>query len=153
MPQAMGAWPEVFDVESEPYAGLWSLVRGPDAGALDRKIRARGWSYFFIAAEAKAMFVGAPREEKIHAAVRRVLGKVKEQHYNSLEVTGIVTKRFLGIPYTVVSAHPRHLQHNCYLDTAGTRRSLMADQNWISPSRMLLHSSGENGASLPAVEG
>jgi hypothetical protein len=46
---------------------------------------------------------------------------VREQDFNCLEVTGIVAKRFLGMPYTVVSAHSRHIQQGCELDDVQRR--------------------------------
>ena len=46
-----------------------------------------------------------------------------EQNFNSLEVTAIVAKRFLGVRYTVVTAHSRHLQRSCYLDDTAVRRA------------------------------
>ena len=106
---------QLLGLESEPYSGNWSLVKLLDGFALDRKIRASGWNFFFMAAEEKAMFFGAPGAEKIQNALKRILGKVKQQHFNSLEVTGIVARRFLGVPYTIVSAHARHAQQSCYL--------------------------------------
>jgi hypothetical protein len=42
-------WPlmtQVLGLESEPYAGNWSLLKVLDASALDRKIRASGWNPF-----------------------------------------------------------------------------------------------------------
>jgi len=114
-------WPlmtQLSGLESEPYSGNWSLVKVLDGFALDRKIRASGWNFFFMAAEVKAMFFGALGAKKIQNALKRILGKVKQQHFNSLEVTGIVAKRFLGVPYAVVSAHSRHVQQRCYLESA-----------------------------------
>jgi len=97
------------------------------------------------------MFLGAPRTEKIKNALNRILGQASEQHYNGLEVTGIVSKHFLGFTYVVVAAHPRHLQLSCYLDGAEARRSLAAGQNSKSPSRILRQTSRENGAAIPSV--
>ena len=105
----------LLSLESEPYSGNWNLVKVLDGFALDRKIRASGWNFFFMAAEEKAMFFGAPGAEKIQNALKRILVKVRQQHFNSLEVTGIVARRFLGVPYTIVSAHARHAQQSCYL--------------------------------------
>jgi hypothetical protein len=147
----MSQWPVIFDLKSEPYSGPWSVVEGLDGFALDRKIRAAGWNFFFIASQVKAMFLGAPRAEKIKNAMNRILGKVSEQHYNGLEVTGIVSKHFLGLPYVAISGHARHLQQNCYLDGAEARRSLASAQNFNSPSRMLRQTSRENGAAIPSV--
>ena len=115
-------WPQIFGLENEPFSGQWSVVNGLDGFGLDRKIRGAGWNLFFIASEMKAMFLGAAGKKKINRAVNRILGEVNKQHFNGLEVTGIVAKRFLGFAYTVVSAHSRHLQRNCYLDGIEARR-------------------------------
>jgi hypothetical protein len=124
-------WPlmtQLLGLESEPYSGNWSLVKVPDGFALDRKIRASGWNFFFMAAGLKTMFFGAIGAKKIHNALQRILGKVKQQHFNGLEVTEIVAKRFLGVPYAIVSAHSRHFQQSCYLDGAETRRTVPAQR-------------------------
>ena len=123
----MSEWPQFLGLrsealESEPYAGRWSVVKALDGFALDRKIRAARWNFFFIASEVKVMFFGASEAKKVQQALHRILAKVNHQHFNGLEVTGIVAKRFLGLPYTVVSAHSRHVQPNCYLDGAEVRR-------------------------------
>jgi hypothetical protein len=124
-------WPlmhQLPGLESEPYSGNWSLVKVLDGFTLDRKIHASGWNFFFMAAEVKAMFIGALGAKKIQNALQRIVGKVKQQHFNGLEVTGIVVKRFLGVPYTVVSAHSRHVQQSCYLDSAKARRTSQRDE-------------------------
>ena len=121
----MKEWPlmtQLLGLENEPYSGNWSLVKALDAAALDRKIQAAGWNFFFMAAETKVTVFGALGAAKIQEAVKRILGKIKEQHFNGLEVTKIVAKRFLGVPYAVVSAHSRHIQKSCYLDNVEVRQ-------------------------------
>jgi hypothetical protein len=115
MAQALG-------LESEPYFGNWGVVKLSDSSALDRKIHATGWNFFFMAVELKATFFGALGALKVQKALKRILESVKHENYNALEVTGIVAKRFLGLPYSVVSAHSRHIQQSCNLDTAEGRR-------------------------------
>ena len=117
--------PELLDLEIEPYSGNWNLVRTLDAFALDRKIRGAGWNFFFMAAEVKAMFSGAVGAKKIENALHRIFRKIRRQPFNALEITGIVRKRFLGVPYTIVSAHSRHIQQSCYLNKEKGR--------WTSP--------------------
>jgi hypothetical protein len=117
-------------LESEPYSGNWSLVKVLDGFALDRKIRASGWHFFFMAAEARATFLGAIGAKKIQKALKRILRKVKLQNFNGLEVTEIVAKRFLGVPYVIVSAHCRHVQQSCYLDSPEARRASQRDPEW-----------------------
>jgi len=126
-------WPpmtQLLGLESEPYSGNWSLVKVLGGFALDRKIHAAGWNFFFMAAEVKVMFFGALGTRKIQNALKRILGKVRRQNFNSLEVTGIVAKRFLGVPYAIISAHSRHIQPNCCLDGAETRNTSKRDAEW-----------------------
>jgi hypothetical protein len=122
----MKKWPvtmQSLGLESEPCSGSWSLVKVPDGFVLDRRIHAAGWNFFFMAGEVKGMFFGALGAKKIQRALRRILEKVRKQNFNSLEVTAIVAKRFLGVRYTVVTAHSRHLQRSCYLDDTTVRRA------------------------------
>src|ERR1022692_4520744 len=125
MPQEVGVgtilmskWPQALGLETEPYSGNWRKVIALESSAIDRKVRAAGWNFFFIASEVKVMFLGAVGAEKIQRALSRILGKVSQEHFNGLEVTGIAAKHFLGLPYAIVSAHSRHIQQSCYLDGA-----------------------------------
>jgi hypothetical protein len=113
--------PELLGLELEHYSGNWNLVRTLDGFALDRKIRVVGGNFFFMVREVNALFFGAIGAKKIENALHRIFEKVREKPYNALEVTGIVRKRFLGVPYTLVSAHSRHIQQSCYLNTQNGR--------------------------------
>jgi len=117
---------------SEPYSGKWNVVQGLDGFAMDRKIHAARWNFFFMAAEVKVMFFGSIGTTRIRNAVRRILAKVRPQGFNSLEVTGIVAKRFLGVHYATVSAHSRHIQPSCYLDGVEIRRASQSDAEWAN---------------------
>jgi hypothetical protein len=122
----MKKWPvtmQSLGLESEPCSGSWSLVKVLDGFVLDRRIHDAGWNFFFMAGEVNGMFFGTLGAKKIQSALRRILEKVRKQNFNSLEVTAIVAKRFLGVRYTVVTAHSRHLQRSCYLDDTAVRRA------------------------------
>jgi len=121
---------EVLALESEPYFENWSMVKAHDGFTLDDKIHAAGWNFFFLAAEVKVMFFGAIGATKIREALRRILRKVKPHNFNCLEVTGIVARRFLGVPYATVSAHSRHIQQSCQLDSIDSRRNGRRDAEW-----------------------
>jgi hypothetical protein len=122
--------PQLIGVETEPVFEQWSMVKVPDTSLLDRKIRAAGWNFFFMATEVKAMFFGSLNATKIQSALRRILAKVKLQHFNGLEVTEIVVRHFLGVPYVTMSAHSRHLQHSCNLDSAEARQTSQDNAEW-----------------------
>jgi hypothetical protein len=120
----------VIALKSEPYSGSWRVLNGLDGFALDREIHAAGWNFFFIAAELRGMFFGAIRPRKVRDVLKRILGRVRSQNFNCIEVTGIVAKRFLGIPYVAVSAHSRHIQQSCQLDDIDRRRAGRRDAEW-----------------------
>jgi hypothetical protein len=120
----------LLGLETELGLGEWTMVKTSDAFTLDRKIHAAGWNFFFMAAEVKAMFFGSLGAAKVQSALKRILVKVKRQHFNGLEVTQIVARRFLGVPYVTVSAHSRHMQQSCNLDSAATRQTSQDDAEW-----------------------
>jgi hypothetical protein len=122
--------PQLIGVETEPLFGQWRMVKVPDMSLLDRKIRAAGWNFFFMATEVKAMFFGSLSATKNQSALKRILAKVKLQHFNGLEVTEIVARHFLGVPYVTMSAHSRHLQHSCNLDSAEARQTSQDSAEW-----------------------
>jgi hypothetical protein len=106
------------------------MVKVPDAFTLDRKIHAAGWDFFLWAAEVKTMFFGSLRAAKVQSALKRILAKVKQQHFNGLELTEIVARHFLGVPSVTVSAHSCHMQQSCNLDSAETRQTSQDDAEW-----------------------
>jgi hypothetical protein len=121
---------QFLGLEIESFSGNWSVIKAFDGFALDRKIHAAGWNFFFMAAEVKVIFFGALATMKIQSALKRILAKVRPQNFNALEVTGITPKRFLGVPYITVVAHSRHIQQSCYLGGAGARRAYEHDAGW-----------------------
>jgi hypothetical protein len=121
---------EVLNLQSDPYFEHWSVVKNLDGFALDDKIHAARWNFFFLAGEVRALFFGAIGAIKVREALRRISLKVKAENFNCLEVTGIVARRFLGVPYTLVSAHSRHIQESSQLRDIDQRRTDQEDSDW-----------------------
>jgi len=117
-------------IEIEPYARSWSLVRFLHGRDLDRKIRAAGWNFLFIAGEVKVKVWGAGSQSDIQTALMRIAKKKRRDCFNCLEVTAIIPKRFLGLPYTTVSAHCRHIQPSSGLDNIRRRRTEQREAEW-----------------------
>lgn len=107
--------PESSRFESEPYSKGWRVVKNLDGYGLDRKIREAGWTFFYMAEEIKASVVGSDSEKTTRRAVKRVVASMKSNRLNCLEIGRVTVKRFLGIPYVTVSAHPRHIQESIFL--------------------------------------
>jgi hypothetical protein len=76
---------QVLGLESEPYSGNWSVIKGLDGFSLDSKDPYCWWNFFFIATEVKVMIFGAIGATNIHSALKRILEKVRQQ-------TSIVSK-------------------------------------------------------------
>ena len=119
-------------LDTEPCSGRWTLLKVLDGFDLDRKIHAGGWNFFFMAAEVKVMFFGTLGAAKIQNAVERILQKVKLENFNGLEITEIVAKHFLGVPYVTVAAHSRHMQKSSSLDSPEVRRMAQSDAEFAT---------------------
>ena len=107
--------PQAARIESEPYTAGWRWVNNLDGYGLDRKIHQAGWNFFCDAGKVKAITFGRDEQEIVRRAVKRILVKVNLEKFNSLEITQVVTQRFLGVPYVSVSARPRHIQEGVFL--------------------------------------
>jgi hypothetical protein len=107
--------PGTVQPETEAFAPGWRLVRNPDRHGLDRQIRSAGWTFFSLAGEIQATVIGRKGQGGGSRAVKRMLAKLKAPEFNCLEITGVVSKRFLGVPCTNVHAHLRHIQESVFL--------------------------------------
>src|SRR5467141_1516303 len=102
--------PTNLSIESEAFLIGWRVIKNLDRSTLARNIEGANWSFFYLAGEMRATVLGRDRSGTVRRAVRRVLAKQKGQKFNSLEITNVVSKRFLGIPFMRVTAHARHIQ-------------------------------------------
>ena len=110
-------------LEPDRYEQNWSVIRAVNGFSLDRRVRAAGWNSFFIAGTITASALGSIKEGSVRSALRRIFSKVRADDFNCLEVTGIVSRHFLGIPYITVSAHSRHIQQGPLLDHPRARQA------------------------------
>jgi len=104
--------PAGLAVESEVFLPDWRVIKNLDRSTLARNIEGANWNFFYLAGEIRATVLGRDRSGTVRRAVRRVLAKQKGQKFNSLEITNIVSKRFLGIPFINITAHSRHIQQS-----------------------------------------
>ena len=108
-------------IESEPYSGRWRSLGVLESSGSDRKVRAAGWSLFFMAGELKAVVPAWGGQNTLRGGVKRLLAQARLQHFNCLEVTHILKKHFLGIPYVSIGAHSRHIQDGCQIQSIEQR--------------------------------
>jgi hypothetical protein len=107
--------PEGLTIESEVFLPGWRVVKNLDSSALARSIEGANWNLFYLAGDIRATALGRDRPGTLRNAVKRVLAK-QEKQFNSLEITKVVSKRLLGIPFMLsVAAHSRHIQQGICL--------------------------------------
>jgi hypothetical protein len=107
--------PEALQLNGEPFVTGWTQVSDFDGHGLDRRIRESGWTFFYLAGEIKKTTFGFDAQKTVPKAVKRILASLKREKFNSLEITQVVSKHFLGVPCTQVYAHPRHVQKSMFL--------------------------------------
>lgn len=75
----------------------------------------RDGPFSFLAGESRATVFGGEGQETIRRAIKKILARLESGKFNSLEISGVVFKAFLGIPYASVSFHSRNLQKAMFL--------------------------------------
>ncbi len=102
--------PPGLAVESASFLPGWRVAKNLDGYGLARKVEEAKWNYFYLAGVTRTTVLGREGPETMRRAVRRALAKLDRLKFNSLEITGVISKQFLGIPFTRVSIHSRHIQ-------------------------------------------
>ena len=122
--------PDGFVLDSDRYTVGWRAVLKTDDFGLDRSLRSAGWHMFTIAGGSfKAMTLGSTTSG-LRRSVIRLLALVRKEWFNSAEVTNITSGRFLGIPYTSVTVHARHIQQNYFLADERSRAQAQRNTDW-----------------------
>lgn len=114
--------PQSVSLDTTSYAQGWRTLNGHDNFTLDRKLRTVGWGLLFMAGEIKSIKVGPHGEGAMRRTVDSVLSKVRAQDFNCASLSSINDRRFLGIPYTVVSGYAYNLQHGFQLQSLAERQ-------------------------------
>jgi hypothetical protein len=107
--------PAGLAVESEAFLPGWRVVKNLDRYGLGQKIEEAKWYFFYLAGEIRTIALGREGLGTLRRAVKRILVKREEQGFNSLEITKVASKRFLGISFMSVTAHFRHIQQGICL--------------------------------------
>jgi hypothetical protein len=117
--------PADLAIETEVVFPGWRAVRNLNGHELGRKIQQANWNFFCLAGAIRTIVFGGDGQTPVHQAVSQILAKLNGKPFNSLEITGVVAKRFLGIPFLSVTANSRHIQESLYLVPMGNRASGM----------------------------
>jgi len=136
--------PAGLALQSEAFLPGWRSVTSLDGRQLGRKIELAKWNYFYLANPIKTTVFGREGLPSLRRAVKRVLAKQQNQSFNSLEITKIISKRILGVPYLSISAHFRHIQEGMYLVSAKDFRLQDPSATPSAPPATTVFGSAEN---------
>jgi len=104
--------PQSLRLEGNSFSSSWRSVSNLDLNGLDTAINKAGWTFFFMAGEIKMTAFGFDKEGAVRRAVTRVITNVESHKCNCVEITEVLEKSFLGMPYVNVTAHSRHIQQS-----------------------------------------
>jgi hypothetical protein len=113
--------PDSVWVQRETFCSGWQAITNLHGDDLDRQIRNDGWNLIFTVGALRGISWGSWSGTAVRCAVIRVLKKTQATKLNGFEITGIYARRFLGVPYTVVAGHSRHVQKSTVLQNIAER--------------------------------
>ena len=122
--------PECAHIETLGYSTGWRSVVNDDSFAVDRKLRAAGWQFFFIAGELKVIEPGWGAST-IRRGTSRILARGRKRNLNGMEITQVAAARFLGIPYVSIRAFSHHIQKEPVLQSNAERTLAQNDADWV----------------------
>lgn len=113
--------PESVTVQKETFCDGWQEITNLSADDVDREVRKDRWNFMFMGGGIGGSSWGSWSGTAVRSAALRALGKAKAKKFNAFEITAIHARRFVGIPYVVVTGHSRHLQKGTTLQNIAER--------------------------------
>jgi hypothetical protein len=104
--------PQSVLLATERYSPGWSSIAEFTSAQLDRKLEKAGWTFFYMAGEIRASGYGFDERSGADRAMAHVVHAAKRQKCNCLEITEIRRRSHLGLSYTSLVAHARHIQQS-----------------------------------------
>jgi len=104
--------PESLLIESEPYAPARRLVNRLDIDGMSQTIGKAGWAFLYMAGVIKTSAFVSDEEKTTRKAIKGVVEHMRSKKFNCLEITQVVAKRFVWLPFVTVSARSRHIQES-----------------------------------------
>jgi hypothetical protein len=113
--------PDSVYVQRKTFFSDWQAITNLNGDDLDRQLRSNGWNFIFVAGARRGTAWGSWSENAVCRAAIRVLNKTHATTLNAFEITGIHARRFLGMPYVIVTGHSRHVQKTMVLQDIAQR--------------------------------
>jgi hypothetical protein len=102
--------PAILSVSTEHYSAGWSSIMGFTSAQLGKEIEKAGWTFFYMAGEIRTSGFGFSDQSRMDRALAYVIEVVEREHCNCLEITKVRQRSCLGLHWTSLIAHARHIQ-------------------------------------------
>ncbi len=107
--------PPILSVTTDAFIPNWRIVTSHNRSTLTRSIEGCDWYFFYLAGDIQATVLGGNTRRVLRNALKAILTKHGNDQLNSIEITSIVSRRVLGIPFTTFTAHSRQIQQRIAL--------------------------------------
>jgi len=104
--------PPDLPTEGEDFLPGWRAVKNFDNYSMQRKIRETNWKFLQLRGGTGTRLMGRGRQEILRRGVAQILAKLAGRKFNSLEISVLVSKSFLGVKFFNISVNLRHFQRN-----------------------------------------
>jgi hypothetical protein len=98
--------------ESQTFLSGWRVVKDFDNYVLRRKMRETNWKFLRLHGSKEARLMGRRRQEILRRGVAQILAELKGRKFNSLEITVLASRSFLGLIFLNIAVSLRHFQRN-----------------------------------------
>jgi hypothetical protein len=107
--------PPILSVTTDAFIPNWRIVTSPNRSTLARNIEGCDWYFFYLAGDIQTTVLGGDTRRVLRKALKAILAKLGNDRLNSIEITAIVSRRLLGVPFTTFTAHSRQIQQRIAL--------------------------------------
>jgi hypothetical protein len=89
--------------------------------ALEKKLSAAGWTFFYMAGTIRAKVFGFDQRSIIEKALKQLTAMASVQKCNCLDIDLVTLQTFCGIPCVTVTGHSRRIQPGSFFESTADR--------------------------------
>jgi hypothetical protein len=104
--------PPDLPTETAAFLPGWRVVRNFDNYALHQKIRGTNWSFLPLRGGKETTVMGRSRQKILRRGVAQILTQLTGRKFNSVEITVLSSKSFLGLLSLNMAVNLRHFQYS-----------------------------------------
>ncbi|MGB7436140.1 MAG: hypothetical protein WBW49_12045, partial [Candidatus Acidiferrum sp.] len=101
-----------LSTENAAFLPGWRVVRNFDNYAFRQKMRESNWRFLQLRGGKETKVMGRARRDILRKGVAQILADLKGRKFNSLEITVLASKSFLGVVFLNLAVNLRHFQYN-----------------------------------------